>query len=75
MNRGKSNHDVIKENNEDKPTKMTSLENHEDIFDVVLQPETNSAEKTCSETNVLQESRPPFTYYDLIIMALRSSPG
>ena len=54
---------------------MTSLENHEEIFDAVLQPETNPGEKTCSETNVLQESRPPYSYYDLIIMALRSSPG
>ena len=75
MNRGKSKDDVIQENIEDKPTEMTSPENHEEIFDVASQPETNIGEKTCSETNVLQESRPPYTYYDLIIMALRSSPG
>ena len=54
---------------------MTSPENYKEIFDVALQPEINPGETTCSETNVLQESRPPFTYYDLIIMALRSSPG
>ena len=75
MNCGKSKDDVIKENNQDKSNKMTSLENHKKIFNQVLQPEINSGEKACSETNVLQESRPPFTYYELIIMALRSSPG
>ena len=75
MNRGKSKDDVIQENIEDKPTEMTSPENHEEIFNAALQPEINPGETTCSETNVLQESRPPITYYDFIIMALRSSPG
>ena len=75
MNLGKSKDDVIKENIEDELTKMTSPENHEEMFDVVLQPEIISGETACSETNVLHESKPPYTYYDLIIMALRSSPG